>query len=198
MLLLQGFWPLYRPMDISLVNTALLVGASLLLAGCLVDELDSSPVDPRPVQGIFLMNGDLSFSPCGYQERWFVTPDSVSTPGEYLARTPSDRLSPFTTSSGSQTGKSFDRTDSLSQPPPTPDTLSSFQSTSSLSKDSLAALLPQPDSVDLDTVSALHAELHGYGTEHARFGPLGRFDRVFVTSSVSGVGVGRECPFFAW
>lgn len=182
----------------SLLATALVVTVPLFLGGCLTDELDSSPVKPRPVDGIFLIDGGLTFSPCGYPERWFVTPDSVAMPGEHLVRAPSDRLTPFSTAGVSKTGSSFDRTDSLSQPPPTSDTLSSFQSIPSLSEGSLAASLPEPDSVDLDTVTTLHGEVRGYGSEHAAFGPLGRFDRVFVASSVSDVGVGRSCPLLAW
>lgn len=193
MLGLKGSLPPLPP-----VGIGLLAIVSVLMAGCLPEELDSSPVEPRPIDGIFLLDGRLSFTPCGYPERWFVTTDSVSTPGEYLTQPPSDRLSPFSTASSSETGRSFDRTDSLSQPYSGPDTLSSFRSTRAFSKDSLRAQLPRPDSVNLDTVSMLHARVYGYGTEHADFGPIGRFDRVFVASSVSGVGLGKECPLFAW
>jgi hypothetical protein len=169
----------------------------LFITGCLPDELDSSPVPPRTVDGVFLLDGPtLSFSPCGYPERWYLTPDSVLRPGEYLVRAPSDKLSPFTKTGGEQP-RPFDRTDSLSEPPPPPDTLRSFETFSPVLRDSLASALPKPDSVSLDSVSVLHGEIRGYGTEHARFGPLGRFDRVFVTASVTGVEVGRSCPFLA-
>lgn len=170
----------------------LLLVFAVAASGCLHQELDSAPVPPRTFQGIVLLgDGPKTFSPCGYPERWFFTPDSVSVPGEPLLASTSEEWIPYASSRDS----TYHLTDSLSAPPPPPDTLQSFANVSPFPRDSLLSPLRARPSVDADTTTRLFVHLRGYATEHAGFGPSLRFDRVLVVTDLLEVEAASRCSF---
>lgn len=175
-----------RPSLLSILIVGLIAG------GCLSQELDSAPVPPRTFQGIVLLGeGPKTFSPCGYPERWFFTPDSVSAPGKPLLTSRSEDRHPY----GSSRDSTYHLTDSLSAPPPPPDTLQSFADVSPFPRDSLLSPLRARPSVEADTASRLLVDLQGYATEHAGFGPSLRFDRVLVVGDLQEVEAASRCSF---
>lgn len=160
--------------------------------GCLSQELDSAPVPPRTFQGIVLLGeGPETFSPCGYPERWYFTSDSVAAPGDPLLTSTSEDRTPYASSRDS----TYYLTDSLSAPPPPPDTLQSFANVSPFPRDSLLSPLRARASVNADTTSRLLVDLQGYATEHAGFGPNLRFDRVLVVTDLTEVEATSRCSF---
>jgi hypothetical protein len=161
-----------------------------LLSGCFQQKFSSSPVSKTSIDGVVLLGNNFqTFSPCGSPERWFLTTEKMGTPGEPFFTEVSQGRDPYTTSSND----AYSLVDSLDQPPIPPDTLRKQASFPYFSADSLRAKLRGQPDVDPDTVQTVYIQANGYATEYSRFGPLQRYDRLFVVDDVAEAWTGNRC-----